>query len=169
MWNSWLYVLFPSGKLPTVGTQYVGGWGRQSCKEYYENELLFELVLINLLLTATQMMLHSWSESGCSNRHIQFPCHFSMSIVNQQYFPSSLHSTLCNSLHLYLVSFWLISLIVSWDLLWHMCGSTYGILQNTYFLFDVNCREPEKYVASSCLRELLDHRDASLGPWVPGR
>ncbi|KAH9566013.1 hypothetical protein CY35_04G109200 [Sphagnum magellanicum] len=30
-------------------------------------------------------------------------------------------------------------------------------------------REPEKYVASSCLRELLDHRDASLGPWVPGR
>jgi hypothetical protein len=40
---------------------------------------------------------------------------------------------------------------------------------HTYFLFDVNCREPEKYVASSCLRELLDHRDASLGPWVPGR
>jgi hypothetical protein len=40
----------------------------------------------------------------------------------------------------------------------------------TYLLlFDVNCREPEKYVASSCLRELLDHRDASLGPWVPGR
>jgi hypothetical protein len=59
MWNSWLYVLFPLGKLPTVGAQYVGGWGRQSCKEYYENELLFEVVLINLLLTPTQMMLHS--------------------------------------------------------------------------------------------------------------
>jgi hypothetical protein len=132
MWNSWLYVLFPLGKLPTVGAQYVGGWGRQSCKEYYENELLFEVVLINLLLTPTQMMLHSWSERGCSNQHIQFPCLFSMSIVNQQYFPSSLHTTLWNSLHLYLVSF--CCLIVSWDLLWHMCGSTYGILQMWYIL-----------------------------------
>jgi hypothetical protein len=31
------------------------------------------------------------------------------------------------------------------------------------------CREPEKYGASSCLRQLLDTGDASLGPWVPGR
>ncbi|XP_024396229.1 protein SWEETIE isoform X2 [Physcomitrium patens] len=30
-------------------------------------------------------------------------------------------------------------------------------------------REPEKYGASSCLRQLLDTGDASLGPWVPGR
>eukprot|EP00897_Mesotaenium_endlicherianum_P002375 jgi/Mesen1/2165/ME000152S01259 len=30
-------------------------------------------------------------------------------------------------------------------------------------------RDPVSYVASSCLRKLLDERDASLGPWVPGR
>jgi hypothetical protein len=30
-------------------------------------------------------------------------------------------------------------------------------------------REPEKFGASSCLRQLLDVGDSSLGPWVPGR
>ncbi|MCO5574203.1 hypothetical protein L7F22_027985 [Adiantum nelumboides] len=30
-------------------------------------------------------------------------------------------------------------------------------------------REPALWGESSCLRQLLDYRDASLGPWIPGR
>jgi hypothetical protein len=33
----------------------------------------------------------------------------------------------------------------------------------------LNTRDPSSCEESSSLRQLLDHRDASLGPWTPGR